>query len=607
LLGAGSPWGRLVTSVIVPTLLYAVARVAPISRREWTALLAGLACLGTYLAFTAVMEIAQQWSLIFPHYISDPSLGIHFGRARGPDLNSASLGIYLTACIWCAWTLCGQTSRRGSQLLLLVVLPLMVFGVFLTYTRSTWIGLAASAALVGAIQTPSRWRLPAFSAAGFAGLLVVALAWSHVVGLEREGSAGESEHSVGQRETFTYVSWQIIKDHPIFGVGYGRFFDKKLPYLSDRRQEVELESIRGLHHHNTLLSYLTETGLFGLAAFVALLAAWARSAWQLTKYNESPSWIRAHGLLMLAILVNYFCSAIFHDLALVPAQHSLLFLFAGLTINLRQSSVEQGAWSKEQEKTPSSRLPASGLLVPLFGMSISRLTMRETIDQILGWCREPQLGPCRFIVTPNVDHAVMFQHRADLRAAYSDASLVLADGAPIVLAARLVGRSLPERVAGSDLVPRLFASANKPLRVFLLGAASGVAQQAARQIGQRWSRVEVVGTYSPPIGFENDDAENARIFAMINAAAPDLLVLGLGAPKQELWIHRHHGQLQAKVALCVGATIDFLAGHRRRSPVWMRRVGLEWLHRVCSEPRRLLARYARDAWFFPQLVWRELR
>jgi N-acetylglucosaminyldiphosphoundecaprenol N-acetyl-beta-D-mannosaminyltransferase len=85
------------------------------------------------------------------------------------------------------------------------------------------------------------------------------------------------------------------------------------------------------------------------------------------------------------------------------------------------------------------------------------------------------------------------------------------------------------------------------------------------------------------------------------------LVIGLGAPKQELWVHRHQHELQAKVALCVGATIDFLAGHRRRSPLWMQRAGLEWLHRVMSEPRRLAARYARDAWIFPQLVWREWR
>jgi N-acetylglucosaminyldiphosphoundecaprenol N-acetyl-beta-D-mannosaminyltransferase len=156
-------------------------------------------------------------------------------------------------------------------------------------------------------------------------------------------------------------------------------------------------------------------------------------------------------------------------------------------------------------------------------------------------------------------------------------------------------------------VPRLFATTEQPLTVFLLGAAAGVAERAAANIRRQWPRVQVVGTYSPPLGFEDDAVENGRILAVVAAAAPDLLIVGFGAPKQELWVHQHHDQLGAKVALCAGATIDFLAGHRRRSPLWMREAGLEWLHRVITEPRRLAGRYARDAWLFPQLVWREWR
>jgi N-acetylglucosaminyldiphosphoundecaprenol N-acetyl-beta-D-mannosaminyltransferase len=245
---------------------------------------------------------------------------------------------------------------------------------------------------------------------------------------------------------------------------------------------------------------------------------------------------------------------------------------------------------------------------PLFGMKIDSLRMGEVIDRLLTWCRQPD-GRCHYVVTPNVDHAVMFQEHAGLRDAYADASLVLADGFPVLVAARLLRRNIPERVPGSDLVPTLFETvASQPtinLRVYLLGAAPGVADQAASNIAQRWPNVEVVGTYSPPIGFEKDAAENESILNRISAAKPDLLVVGLGAPKQELWVHNHRDRIAAPVALCVGATIDFLAGEKPRAPVWMRRVGLEWLHRLASEPRRLAKRYARDAWIFPQLVWRE--
>jgi N-acetylglucosaminyldiphosphoundecaprenol N-acetyl-beta-D-mannosaminyltransferase len=205
----------------------------------------------------------------------------------------------------------------------------------------------------------------------------------------------------------------------------------------------------------------------------------------------------------------------------------------------------------------------------------------------------------------------MHQKRADLREAYANASLVLADGAPIVLVSRALhrrdrGRALPERVAGSDLVPRVLSVTNRRLKVFLLGAAPGVAVKAAARIETQWPNVTVVGTYSPPIGFEHDDVENQNILDAVASAAPDLLVIGFGAPKQELWVYKYHQQLAAKVAICAGATIDFLAGEKRRSPVWMRRAGLEWAHRVMSEPRRLAKRYARDAWVFPRLVWKEI-
>lgn len=241
----------------------------------------------------------------------------------------------------------------------------------------------------------------------------------------------------------------------------------------------------------------------------------------------------------------------------------------------------------------------------LFGITFDRVRMAEATRRILDWCTEPPAGNgCRMVVTPNVDHAVQFQQREGLRTAYGSAALMLVDGAPIVWASRLLGRPLPERVAGSDLVPALFDAA-RPLRIFLLGAAPGVAARAAARVAAAWPHVSVVGTDSPPLGFEDDLAENERIVHKIADAAPDLLIVGLGAPKQEIWTHQHLGRIRAKVAICAGATIDFLAGEKRRSPPWMRRIGLEWLYRVSREPRRLARRYARDARIFPQLVWRE--
>lgn len=243
----------------------------------------------------------------------------------------------------------------------------------------------------------------------------------------------------------------------------------------------------------------------------------------------------------------------------------------------------------------------------LFSYMVDRVTMAQTVERLLSWCAAGD-GVCRYVVTPNVNHTVLLEHHAGLRRAYRDASLVLIDGMPIYWAARLLRRHVPERVAGSDLAPRLFEAAERKggVSAFLLGAGPGVAQRAAERIEARWPAVRVVGVCSPPLGFERDDRQNDAIIDEIVAARPDVLLVGLGAPKQELWVHAHRHRLATPVALCIGATIDFLAEEKRRAPKWMRATGLEWLHRVVSEPRRLVGRYARDAWAFPRLMCREL-
>lgn len=246
--------------------------------------------------------------------------------------------------------------------------------------------------------------------------------------------------------------------------------------------------------------------------------------------------------------------------------------------------------------------------IRLFGMEIDVVRMQDAVAQLLEWAACDD-GTCRYVVTPNVDHVILFQEHAGLRQAYDEASLTLADGAPVVWASRCLGKPLPERVAGSDLAPRLFEAANVrgPLKIYLLGGMPGVAERAAQNITARWPNIEVVGTASPPLGFERDPEQNAALLEEISLLRPDILLVGLGAPKQELWVHEHRRELAVPVALCIGATIDFLAGERRRAPLWMRRTGLEWLYRVLSEPRRLWRRYARDARLFPQLLWKEWR
>ena len=245
--------------------------------------------------------------------------------------------------------------------------------------------------------------------------------------------------------------------------------------------------------------------------------------------------------------------------------------------------------------------------IALFGVEIDSLDMNGAVNRIRGWL-EQSSTVCRLVVTPNVDHVVMLQTNQQLKAAYEDATLVLADGFPLVMAGKLLGKPIPERVAGSELIPALFdqlESRELPTRVYLLGAMPGVAVKAARKIDSVWPHVKVVGTYSPPLGFEHDDHECDKILDGIAKAGAEFVIFGVGAPKQELWAHRFQDRIEAKALFCVGATIDFLAEEKSQAPKWMRRCGLEWIHRCASEPKRLVGRYARDAIIFPQILFRE--
>jgi N-acetylglucosaminyldiphosphoundecaprenol N-acetyl-beta-D-mannosaminyltransferase len=205
------------------------------------------------------------------------------------------------------------------------------------------------------------------------------------------------------------------------------------------------------------------------------------------------------------------------------------------------------------------------------------------------------------VYTLNLDHCYQLQRNPDFLAAYQAAEFVTADSKYVFWSLRWIGRGVREKVSGSDIVPTFcrYHAANPEVRIFLLGAAAGVAQKALEQMNARAGRQQVVGAHGPTMKFVNDDQEIADVIQMINASDATALIVGLGAPKQEIWIWRHRYLMpKVKIFMGVGATIDYEAGVVARAPEWMARVGLEWFHRVISDPRRYAARYVRDLEFF---------
>ncbi len=210
-------------------------------------------------------------------------------------------------------------------------------------------------------------------------------------------------------------------------------------------------------------------------------------------------------------------------------------------------------------------------------------------------CQDLSEGRGGWISTPNVDILRRSARDSAVRQLINVADLVVADGAPVVWAARLGGRPLPERVAGSSLMWTLSAAAAQGQHgIFLLGGEPGVAERAAQRLIEHAPGLRVTGTASPPWGFEQDEHEMARLRAELRAAQPDIVFVGLGCPKQERLIQELAPDLPNTWWIGCGAALAFAAGEVRRAPGWMQNSGLEWLHRLVSEPRRLARRYLVD-------------
>jgi N-acetylglucosaminyldiphosphoundecaprenol N-acetyl-beta-D-mannosaminyltransferase len=236
-------------------------------------------------------------------------------------------------------------------------------------------------------------------------------------------------------------------------------------------------------------------------------------------------------------------------------------------------------------------------------VEVDAVTSGEALDAIEALVAAGRGG---LVVTPNVHHVVIAERSPEFRAAYASADLSLADGVPIVLASRLLGPRLPEKISGSDLLgPLLERAGARGWRVYFLGAAPGIAEEAARRARERWG-VAVAGVDAPFFGGP-DDAEARAAAARVGKARAHLLLLAFGAPKQETFAHRYRAALGPAVAMGVGVSFDYLAGRDRRAPPWVSRNGLEWLWRLVREPRRLWRRYLVEDPVFLAVLWRAWR
>ena len=229
---------------------------------------------------------------------------------------------------------------------------------------------------------------------------------------------------------------------------------------------------------------------------------------------------------------------------------------------------------------------------PLLNTYVNNVNMDETVQAIEEMIASEKRS---YIVAINVDVVMKIENDGYLKEITDKADMVLVDGKPLEWIAKWHNRPIKAKISGSDLVPILCErAAIKGYSIFIIGGKEGIAEKAKQNLERDLPGIKIVGTYAPPFGFERDEKELNRINEMISIAHPDLLIACFGCPKQEKWIYENYQKYDAKVSVCAGATVDFLAGNVNRAPKWMSDHGLEWFYRFLQEPKRMFKRYFID-------------
>ncbi|MBR8836285.1 MAG: WecB/TagA/CpsF family glycosyltransferase [Stigonema ocellatum SAG 48.90 = DSM 106950] len=238
-------------------------------------------------------------------------------------------------------------------------------------------------------------------------------------------------------------------------------------------------------------------------------------------------------------------------------------------------------------------------MVNLLNLALHNITLVELLEN---------LGSGGVVFTPNVDHIMKLQRNQYFYSVYQEADYKVCDSQILIYVSNFLGTPLKEKISGSDLFPAFYTyyQHDENIKIFLLGGKEEVVKAAQQKINFKVGRDIIIGAHSPSFGFENKEDECQEIVDLINSSGATVLAIGVGAPKQEMWIAKYRKQLKnIKTFLAIGATINFEAGNIKRSPKWMSEIGLEWLYRLVCEPKRLWKRYLFDAIPFFWLIFKQ--
>ncbi len=237
------------------------------------------------------------------------------------------------------------------------------------------------------------------------------------------------------------------------------------------------------------------------------------------------------------------------------------------------------------------------------GLLIDKISVSAVTDKIFEMVEKGEKG---YIVTPNAAHFLYLKNDREFNLAYGNAKLILPDGFSLILASRILRKSLKERCGGVEVFYSICRRLKKEkVRVFLLGGIEGSEKRTKGILLSENPDLDV-GTYSPSYGFEKNPEETEKIVEVVSEFNPDILFLFLGSPKSEKFMYRYFERFNSTVALSLGSSLDYFSGRKERAPLWIRKIGFEWLYRLFKEPSRMWYRYLTGNSYFLYLIFKEL-
>ncbi|MEZ6091385.1 MAG: O-antigen ligase family protein [Pirellulaceae bacterium] len=327
------PTARWLFYVALPVGMYFVPRFSRLSRFELRCISACFVGLGIYLGITAFAEKLGFTAMIFPTFIADPSHVEFFGRARGPLLNPAGNGFLLSIAVCSVMLMFHESSRLGRVCCMLAA-ALALGGVYATLTRSAWIASAAALAMSQFTHVSRQLRVWVVASSILVAIVIATLFGNQLLNLKRDKhlSATAASESIELRPMLAAIAFEMFKDRPILGFGYGHYFAYNERYALAVGYDMPIRKAAVYNQHNVLLSYLVDTGILGAGLFLLLIVGWSMRSWQIARTTSACSEARRVGLVMMATICCFLINGMFQDVSIIPMVNMYLFYIAGLTI-----------------------------------------------------------------------------------------------------------------------------------------------------------------------------------------------------------------------------------------------------------------------------------